>query len=59
MIKNLETKHGRHSAGKGSIERTTDRQKYEASYDRIFGKKPYNRNKVEEEFDKNVSIVVD
>jgi hypothetical protein len=58
-MQNLETKHGKSHYGKGSLERATDRKKYEANYDRIFGKKPYNRNKVEEEFDKNVSIVVD
>lgn len=58
-MQNLETKHGRHSAGKGSLERATDRQKYEDNYDRIFGKKPYQRYKVNKPIDNNESIMLD
>lgn len=58
-MKNLETKHGKSHYGKGSLERPTNRKNYEDNYERIFGKKPYNRNKVEEKFDKNISYVVD
>ena len=51
----METKHGQHHGGKGSLPRPTDRKKFEENWDRIFGKK----KKDEEEFDKNIHPMVD